>query len=493
MIGVIVVPGSSPLMHGLDAKRSAALLPLGDRPMLQRIVESLVAQKITNIELIVDHAPQSIEALLGNGDRWGGRFRYHLVSKSERPYRSLKIMPGLKTEPWILIHAVSYPGMALPVDAHQKPVLFYGASSEGNSHQQWKGTAIFPSDAPIDLFSNLTSQELQDHLEGLAAKAQAEVVDAENWLDIASPAAFLRSQTLLLDRRLDGQMISGTEREPGVWISRNVAIHPSVKFIAPVYVGPDSRINRGVRVGPNAVIEGECIVDSSTSIENSFVAAGSYIGEGLELDNAIVDHNLLINVRLGTSVNIAESFLLGGLKRHRPQPVFIKVFQSLMAMLLFVVLLPLFVLALVVCALQGNFFSSTAAVQIPANGDELQEDVYRLPCIGTNAWTIQRRAGWGTFTLQFLPGLLAVAKGHLGFVGLPPRSPEEIQALSTEWRELYLGGIAGLITEVALADSDPNDATQRYLADAYYSVRRSFPYNLKLASRYFLRLLVPSA
>src|ERR1700687_4193171 len=104
MIGVIVVPGPSPRMHGLDTERPAPLLPLGDRPVLQHIIESLAAQGIPSIELIVSHAPERVEALLGNGDRWGCSFRYHLAAQPERPYRSLKIISQTKTEPWVLIH-----------------------------------------------------------------------------------------------------------------------------------------------------------------------------------------------------------------------------------------------------------------------------------------------------------------------------------------------------------------------------------------------------
>ena len=491
MIGVIVVPGDSTAMHGLDARRSSSLLPLGDRPMLQHIVESLVAQKITNIELIVDHAPESIEALLGNGDRWGGKFRYHLMSQAEFPYRSLKIISSLKAEPWVLIHAERYPGCGVETASSRNPILFYGESSPEDPSRRWKGTAIFPADTAIDQLSNLTEQELRSYLEAMVGRSEASVIDVPDWLDVSSPSDLLRTQALLLERRLDGLTISGTEREPGIWISRNVAVHPSVLLVAPVYIGPDSRINRGVRIGPKVVIEGESIIDNSTSIENSLVMAGSYIGEALELNNTIVEHSLLVNVRLGASVNIAESFLLGGLKKRRKQPWFIRFSQSLLATLLFVLLSPVFVLILIVYAFQGLFFTLIDVVQIPSAGGEAQVPIYKLPCIGGNAWSVHRRAGWGMFSRQFIPGLLAVARGHLGFVGLPPRTPEEVQSLSAEWKELYLDNVAGLITEAALVDSSAGDGTQMYLADAYYSVRRNFFYNIKLAGRYFLRLLVP--
>jgi hypothetical protein len=38
MIAVLLPPGPSSKMHGLDAEQSLSLLPLGDRPILQHII-----------------------------------------------------------------------------------------------------------------------------------------------------------------------------------------------------------------------------------------------------------------------------------------------------------------------------------------------------------------------------------------------------------------------------------------------------------------------
>ena len=500
MIGVIVVPGHSEKMHHLDMKRSLALLPLGDRPMLQHVIESFVAQGVTSIELIVGHAPEKVEGLLGNGDRWGCKFRYHLATQPERPYRSLKVISELRAEPWTLVHAECFPCLNLPDGEIEKPVLFYGPSSNSSAgehiaqspSERWKGAAVFPPGSLTDTFANLTADELRAHLEDLARTSEATVVNVPVWLDASSPASLLQTQTLLLDRKLNGLVISGTEREPGIWISRNVVIHPTAELIAPLYVGPNSRLNRGVRLGPNAVIEGECIVDTNTTIESTLVTSGSYIGEGLELNDAVVDHNLLINVRLGTSVDIVESFLLGGLKRSRRPNWVARTMQSVLAALLIILFFPVSILSLLVFGLLRRLsYTTVQMVQLPARENELGSRSYALPCLGADAWVVPRVAGWRTFLRQFLPGLFAVALGRISFVGLPPRTPEEIRKLSSDWRALYLQGVSGLITEAALAIADPGDETQRYLADAYYVVRQSFLHNLKLAAQYFLRLVFP--
>ena len=66
---------------------------------------------------------------------------------------------------------------------------------------------------------------------------------------------------------------------------------------------------------------------------------------------------------------------------------------------------------------------------------------------------------------RFLPGLLHVATGHLAFVGLPPRTREEILRLPHDWQALYLRGKAGLVTEAAfrLHPVAPGVAGELYL------------------------------
>lgn len=504
MIAVIVLPGySSQEMHGLYAQRSLPLLPLGDRSTLQHIVESLVAQGVTLIELIAGYAPEQVEALLGNGDRWGCKFRYHVAVQPERPYRSLKLIPQTKTEPWVFIHSEHYPCLALPFGTIDKPILYYGmAQNHSNGHydrvpnnerEVWKGAAVFPPNYVNETFTNQTPEELRAYLEKLASNAEATVVSTSHWLDSCTPEALLESQSRLLGRKLDGLMSSGTERQPGVWISRSVVIHPTVELIGPLYIGPNSRLNRGVKLGPNVVISGECIVDSNTMIERSLVTAGSYIGEGLELNNVIVDHNLLINVRLGTSINVHESFLLDALKQKDPNNWFGSAIQSILAIILILLFLPISILSVFYfCIVRRLSYTSVRMAQLPTQESLLVSRTYALPCLGSDAWNMHRPAGWDAFLRQILPGLFAVVTGRLCLVGLPPKPAEEIRSLPLEWRSMYLKSRAGLITEASVALDDTEDETQLYYADAYYIARRNWRHDLRLASQYIFRLIVPT-
>jgi len=356
----------------------------------------------------------------------------------------------------------------------------------------WGGTAVLRAGSADETLINYTVPELHQHFRQMTENPSTTTITTSEWLDVSTPARLLESQRNLLDKKLSGLLISGTEREAGIWISRNVTIHSSVQFTPPVYIGPNSRINKGVTIGPYAVVGADCIIDSNTVIENSLVVEGSYVGEALELHQAIVSHNLLVNVRLDAGIDIGEEFLLGRLDRPNRDLGASGLFQSLLAVIVFTVCLPVTALsALYGALLQKLSYQSIDAVSLPIDDDDPRAPGYTLTGLGPDAWTVQRPAGWSAFTRQFLPGLLAVIRGHLNFVGLPPKTRSQLDALSSEWRSIYSAGRAGLITEQAIAVTDRDDEMQLYLADAYYAVRRSFAYDLRLAGCYFWRLISP--
>jgi NDP-sugar pyrophosphorylase family protein len=499
MIGVVVLSGPFAGMHGLDAQRSPSLLPLGDRPALQHIVESLVTQGITSIELIVDHGPERVEALLGNGDRWGCAFRYHLPAQSDRPYRSLKIIQDLSTEPWVLIHAEQYPCVEFSAPDPKKAVLYYGNfhnSSDSSSaapapESAWGGTALLPPMVITEEIANYTFDELRAYLEQLVATNEASVMSTTDWLDVSTPSRLLNSQNALLDKKLRGLLISGTERSSGIWVSRNATIHPSVTLIPPLYIGTNTRLSKGVKIGPYAVVGADCIVDTNTVIDNSLIFEGSYVGEALEVHKAIVAHNLLVNVRLDASVDISENFLLGRLDRPNRRTMIGTAFQSVFALVLLIVFLPVFLISTIYWLIRGVTFKTIEIVELPVDDKPGALSTCPLLCVGADAWSIPRSAGWSAFLRQFLPGLFAVAAGKMNLVGMPPRTIKETEALPEDWRAIYLRGKSGLITEAGTTSTDVSDEMQLYLADAYYSVQQSLSHDFMLALRYFGRLIVP--
>ena len=72
------------------------MLPLADKPFIQHVVETLVDRGVTEFDFALNHLPEKIEHLLGNGARWGSRFRFHLARDASRPYGVLKAVSGAR-------------------------------------------------------------------------------------------------------------------------------------------------------------------------------------------------------------------------------------------------------------------------------------------------------------------------------------------------------------------------------------------------------------
>ena len=174
------------------------------------------------------------------------------------------------------------------------------------------------------------------------------------FISIETGQEFLRAQREALDGTFPDLMIGGREADAKVWISRNVAFHPSVSITPPVYIGENCRIGQGVRLGPSAVIGSNCIVDEQSLVVNSMVAPGTYIGEALELDSVIVDRNPLVNIRLGTSFLVSETFLLGSLTERSGRRVLQRLRDRLIAFVVLLLFWPVLLLTVAFLKLTGQ-------------------------------------------------------------------------------------------------------------------------------------------
>ena len=86
--------------------------------------------------------------------------------------------------------------------------------------------------------------------------------------------------------------------------------------------------------------------------------------------------------------------------------------------------------------------------------------------------------------------MLGVIYGKLHVVGLAGRTIASIEMLENDWRELYLKGKMGVISETSVIyDNEPN-ADELFTAEAFYSVKKCFKHDLKLFMTYICKLFI---
>jgi NDP-sugar pyrophosphorylase family protein len=459
MVAILIATGQNPAFHGLDEYLPVPLLPLADRPFLQHVIEALVRHGVRRIEFVLSHLPEKIEARFGDGARWGCSFHYHLSPSAGDALRVAAGIAAGEKDDVLLASATSLPSFDITLLPAGAQIFHRGV---------WTGwTRLIPG-AP------------------LSQATAAYKVDV--CLSIESGDDFLRAQRAALDGAFDGLMIAGRIADPHVWISRNVTLHPTAVITPPVYFGENCRVGKGAQIGPSAVIGANCIIDEQSIVVNSMVTPGTYIGEALELDSVIVDRNRLVNLRLGTSVLISETFLLGSLLERRRGRVWQRLRDRLIALFLLFFLWPLLLGVFLYLRIAGRGrFAVRHGIDIPADDNPSSWRSVEVIRFDTEDFRS------GEFLYTFLPGLLSVLKGDVFLVGVQPRSRREIESLPPDWKSLYLTSKAGLITEARVMFGPHGSEDEIYTGETFYSATESASHDLKLASLWVRGLFARSS
>jgi len=500
MNAVLIATRKAAGMDRLAERYPAALLPLCDRPVIQHVVEHLAGRGVTRFEVVLGHLPEKIEALLETGDRWGVRIRYHLVQAPERPYRPLRLLERPTEDPWLLlVHADRLVLTDLretrPAHPHAGPVLYEtpeAAEGTRTDRLRWTGWAWLPAIGLEGIRDDFDENALLSFFEE-KFDASLKRVCTTACLDMQSGADLLGSHRRVMAESGCGLMLSGNEVEPGIWLSRNVSLHPTVELRAPVYIAENCRISKGARIGPGVAIGRNCVVGEKSTLADSVVFPGSYIGDALELKDAIVDKNCLLNVRIGSEILIREDFILGNLEEMEFRRGGRRLFARAVASLLLVAAGPL-VAAAALCRrlfFGGPVFSSKPVIRLPAESEPAQWKSFALIGLRHDGEEAGKPLppGWRHLLFTFSPALINVARGELGFVGVPPRTAEEVLALPPDWRALYLKSKAGAVSECLVNFGVRASDDDRYAADAVYAVSATTIYDLKLMLRYIGQVL----
>jgi hypothetical protein len=462
MRAVVFATGPASL-HALTEAIPAPMLPLLDRPFLQHVLEFLIDLGVQSFDFILSEHPAEVERHFETGKRWGCEIRYHLARDAASPFGVLQAVPPA-SEPLFLVD-----GARLPM-LRKEEIAGPGVAVEGAA---W---AVIPG----ELLPGLASAADWSAAEAAIRQAVPRSVESAMVLSLADYSSYLEANRLVLEGRFPIPLLTAREVQPGIWISRNVSLHPSAKLEAPVFVGENCRIGEAAQIGPLAVLGRDCVLDRQSMVRESVVLPGSYVGEALDLENAIVDRGKLINITLGAELAIGEEFLLGsvtgrGGARGR------RLLGRMFAAMLLAVFSPVLLLVWLAHAFSVH---RRDVLSLPAPSDP---DRWQTVSLASFA-AAEPRSALAHFLRTLLPGLWAVVRGRLCLVGVPPQTPGEVQALPADWRAMYLRSRAGLITEAFVEHGAAASADDRYACDAFYAVSAGARLDASILLRYTARL-----
>lgn len=502
MLSVIISHGISSAKRGINERWPTPMLPLVDKPFIQHVMEFIIDQGGYESEIVLSHLPEEIEKTLGDGSKLGSRFTFHLAKEPSQPYDTLKSVSfEHKAGPVLLAHADRLPDVDLKAFVSEfrgsDAVMFRLAETnnitEKSLHSsKWSGWALVSPTFLAQLPLGINEQDLESLILS-STHHRIQIVEIAKLLDIRTYQGLLDSNRTFLSGQFRDFAPETREISHGVWISRNATAHPSAKLSPPVFVGENSHLGAGARIGPFAVISGNCIVDEDSTVRDAVICPNTYVGEKIDLKDVVVEKNWMFNVRIGTEVTVTDSFILGGLTgRYQKRRIEGLASRAVgIALLLLVSPLLLVIVLFLKLFRKGPVFFTKEVVRLPAPSDEFLWKTFQLisfrPFPDTSLQNSVERHCVELF-YRFLPALINVARGEMRFVGISPRSRQDIVNLEEDWKTLYLRSKTGIITEAFVRYGPRPTKEELYSAEAVYSIMGCPSYDMRLVGNYIKRI-----
>jgi N-acetylglucosaminyldiphosphoundecaprenol N-acetyl-beta-D-mannosaminyltransferase len=442
----------------------AALLPLGCKTFIEHALEQLSNAGVRQIDLVVSSRPEEVRRLLGNGERWGVQLRWHLVKESGTPYGVLTSL-GLEQAQRILLgHAdrwISDGALAALLQRDQVLTL----ANEGVKWAGW-GCATQRMLEAISPFSNEAA--LGSVMCNMAAELL--VLESDQFIAVHSAKQLLQAQQIALTGEFMEQVPATWLRAPWGAYSPDAVVQAGALIEGPVLIGPGCLVASGARIGPLTLLTSDSVISTDSTVRHSVVLPHTYVGEGLELDEAIVKGRSVQHLRLGvrTVLPTSEGLLLDLKPNHR-------IATSWYAMLV----------AGVVCAALFPWLVVDAALRrstprwnrrLVVSGQDAESGQLRLQSLRCPNST-ERGA---SHFLAHYGALLDIAAGHRSWFGARPRSQSEWYALSRDWQLLLANTPVGCLHAPAWDRGEAESREARAAADVFYAVSQSLSLRLRI-------------
>lgn len=449
-------------LEPLTDRACVALLPVVGKPVLEHTLEALVAAGIRAAVVAISPFADQVRAVSGDGSRWGMRLDYVLTQGEEDPDTVVERCQNRIQAEVLALRGDVLRGAALG-EFLQRAAEVGGPVVQGRA-----------ANAPISLCLNRASG--RGGLESLRWSGESPATDSA-WPVIELPTGALNRLDSLsayhqanLDAaagRFPGLIVPGREAALGLRVGIRSKVSPRSLRQGVAFVGSHCRVEASAEFYGEVVIANDVIVDRHAILRDSVVLPETYVGELVEVQNAIVQGNRLIRVDTGAVLPVVETFLLADLREATLGGTLAEPLNRALGALALALSLPLWPLALA-AALTGN--ANAPLRETPLRGNRLEFDEF-----GTRRRRAFVAREWATAipVLRYLPRLLAVVSGDLRLVGVEPLTPEQVDDRLEEWERVGDQAPAGLIgpTQLTLPADAPRE--ERLLSDAFYARQRS--------------------
>ncbi|MCE5297242.1 MAG: NTP transferase domain-containing protein [Euryarchaeota archaeon] len=334
MQAVILAAGEGKRLRPFTMTRPKVMLPIGNKPILEFVVEALVSNGVRDIILVVGYKKERIMSFFGDGSRFGARITYVFQDKQLGTAHAMTYLKGILKGRFLVLPGDNIvdkdlvsslialdKGNNVLVTESDEPSK-YGVVSLMNER------IMSLEEKPINGTGNIIStglynfeaEMLRHFEEGIAQgkygisdvlKSMLETIDIRavfgngQWDDAVYPWDLLRLNEIALGNK--GQIIAGTV-EAGVTLKGSVVIGRGTRIRSGTYIEGPVVIGEGCDIGPSATIfpstsiGNGVVVGPFTYITNSIIMSNVTVSSHVHLSQSIIDDN----VKIGPNFTIAS-------------------------------------------------------------------------------------------------------------------------------------------------------------------------------------------
>lgn len=344
MQAVILAAGHGTRLWPLSEARPKVMMQIGNKPILEHIISSLVENGITDIAIVVGYRRGLIQAYFGDGSDFG----------ADLTYMEQKRLLGTAHA---LVTAKDFPKgdfLVLPGDNVISPAVIRDLLKGGRPNSALLTRSSIPSkygvveltDGRVDRITEKPSStdscvistgifhfslDVIPRLEAAVADGRMGLADALQpilhelmirgimttgcWCDAVYPWDVIDMSSRFIS--LNGQRIEG-RIEPGVSIKGPVnigegsRIRSGTQIEGPVIIGKGCDIGPNVAISPVTSIGDNVTISPFSYISGSIIMSGSSIQSHCHISRSLIDSN----VRLGPHVSSPSATTMGRVKEE---------------------------------------------------------------------------------------------------------------------------------------------------------------------------------